>query len=294
MTGTHEQWDIVSGLGVTALAVALARAMETRRPGGLIQDPFAELFVAASELPEPYAHWPRADAAAGDLDPPWDSMPLYMGVRARFFDEFLLDAVAGGVRQVVLIAAGLDSRAYRLDWPAGTDLFEVDQPLVIKFKDEVLGEAGARSRCARHAVPVDLRDDWPAALSGEGFDPAQPTVWVAEGLLSFLSPQAERDLLGRIGDSSAPGSRLALEAAPGHDRHGVLKSRFAAAEDHIGVSVAALWQTDPRPDPADLLRAGGWTVGAERVAEAAGRYGRVVPGVMSDAANHTRLITATR
>jgi methyltransferase (TIGR00027 family) len=290
----NEQWDIVSGLGLTALAVALARALETHRPDGLISDPFAAAFVAAAELPAEYAHWPRPGSPAAEPDSLWNSLPPYLGVRTRVFDDYLAAACAAGIRQVVLVAAGLDSRTFRLDWPAGTEVFEVDQPLVVKFKDEVLDGLGARPRCVRHTVAVDLREDWPAALRTAGFDHAEPTAWLAEGLLAFLPPAVEADLFARIGQLSAPGSRLGLEAAPGNDRHGVLKSRFASAEERIGIPLARLWRFESRPEPIDVLAADGWSVAIERVIEASLRYGHPVPGVMNEAAQYTKLVIASR
>jgi methyltransferase (TIGR00027 family) len=291
MSEQHQQWDIVTGVGVTALGVALCRAIETRRPDGLASDPFAERFLAASRLPEETL--PRPETPTAELGPLWSSMPTYIGVRTRFFDGWFAAAGTAGIRQVVLVAAGLDTRAFRLDWPAGTELYEVDQPLVLRFKDDVL--AGERPRCVRHTVQADLRGDWPAALLAAGFDPARPTAWLAEGLLSFLPAETERLLFAHIGKLSAPASRLAVEAAPGNERDRVLQSRFATATARTPFAdVATLWQTELRPEPDDVLRADGWTVTTEWIAEAARRYGRPVHGAMSGAADKTMLLTATR
>lgn len=295
MGAAHEQWDIVSGVGVTALAVALARAMESRRADALVRDPFAESFVAACALPAPYDGWPAPDApVTDDLNPVWTSMPTYLGVRSRFFDEYLAAAGAAGVHQVVLLAAGLDSRAFRLDWPAGTELFEIDQALVLRFKDQVLGTRQARPRCDRRTVAADLRDDWGAALRAAGFDPARPTAWLAEGLLAFLPPPTERDLFATITKLSAPGSQLAVEAPPGHTRNRILGSDYAHAEELLGVRVPEVYQTELRPEPDEVLRADGWTVAIEQVAEAGRRYGRPVSGVMTRPAVGTMLLTAYR
>ena len=132
----------------------------------------------------------------------------YQGVRSRFFDEALLGA---GTRQVVLLAAGLDARALRLGWPSGTTVFEVDQPRVLGFKDEVIDSVGGTPTARRVTVPVDLRHDWPAALTAAGFDPRLPTAWLAEGLLPYLPADAERLLFERVHALSAPGSRIAVE-----------------------------------------------------------------------------------
>src|SRR5205823_12478010 len=79
------------------------------------------------------------------------------------------------------------------------------------FKERVLRDLGAGSRCELRAVPTDLRDDWPQALRDSGFDPAAPTVWIGEGVLQYLSAPDEQRLLVAVDDLSAPGSRLALE-----------------------------------------------------------------------------------
>jgi methyltransferase (TIGR00027 family) len=294
--GRDDQWDVGSGVGITALAVALARTRETHRRDGLVHDPYAERFIAAANLPEPYASWPSAEALSKvDVGSWWDSMPTYVGVRSRFFDEYFAAAGAAGIRQVVLVAAGLDTRAYRLPWPSGTRLFEVDQPLVLGFKDEILTGHSAQPACARHPVAADLRDDWGAALRGRGFDPTWPTAWQAEGLLSFLTPQVEHDMFAAIRALSAPGSWLAIESVPGNARYRAVNSPVASAWEHnVGIDVSSVWQTEPRPEPIDVLTAGGWRVCVERVADAAERFGRPVHGIMNIAAQHSTLLTATR
>src|SRR5207302_8144874 len=135
-------------------------------------------------------------------------------VRAKFYDEFFLDSTNAGITQAVILASGLDSRAYRLPWPTGTVVYEVDQPQVIEFKTRTLAELGAAPTADRRTVAVDLRDDWPAALRAAGFDPARPTAWSAEGLLGYLPPDAQDRLLDTITELSAPGSRFATESAP--------------------------------------------------------------------------------
>lgn len=292
MTATQPQWDIVTGLGLTAVAVALARAIESRRPDGLIEDPYAAEFLRACPLPPVCADWPRPEAQVDDPDSLWGSLPSYVGVRTKVFDDYLTAAAQAGVTQVVLLAAGLDSRALRLDWPPGVTVFELDVPHVLAFKEEVLAGRGS-PRCERRLVAADLREDWTAELARAGFDPSRPTAWLAEGLLAFLTPAVEAALFAGVSALSAPGSRLALEAAPGNDRHGVLKSRFTSAEERIGIPVGDLWQFESRPEPVDALQRHGWTVHLHRVIEAADRYGCDIPGVMNEAAMYTKLLDAT-
>ena len=111
----------------------------------------------------------------------------------------------------MILASGLDTRAYRLPWPADTVVFEIDQPEVIAFKSRTLAELGAEPTAERRTVAIDLREDWPSALQAAGFDPTQPTAWIAEGLLIYLPPDAQDRLFDDITALSAPGSRIATE-----------------------------------------------------------------------------------
>src|ERR1700742_68840 len=151
-----------------------------------------------------------------------------MAARTKFFDEFFLDATNAGIKQVVILASGLDARAYRLQWPAGTVVYEVDQPQVIEFKTRTLEDLGAAPTAERRVVAVDLRDDWPTALRAAGFDPSQPSAWSAEGLLGYLPPEAQDRLLDTITELSAPGSRIATESGPtrGKDHDERIKNRM--------------------------------------------------------------------
>ena len=218
-----DTWDLASSVGATATMVAAARAVATRADRPLINDPFAEPLVravgvdllvrlASGEL-NPTDLNDVQDGATGSAGA-MSRMADNMAVRTKFFDEFFLDATKAGIKQAVILASGLDARAYRLPWPAQTVVYEVDQPQVIEFKSRTLGELGATPTADRRVVAVDLRDDWPTALRTAGFDPAQPTAWSAEGLLGYLPPEAQDRLLDTITELSAPGSRLATESAP--------------------------------------------------------------------------------
>lgn len=226
MTSTRyegDTWDLASSVGVTATMVAAARAVATRADRPLINDQFAEPLVRAVGV-DLLTRLATGEVNPDELNDVHDGatgstgamsrMADNMAVRTKFFDEFFLDATRSGVKQAVILASGLDARAYRLDWPAGTVVYEVDQPQVIDFKSRTLAELGATPTADRRVVAVDLRDDWPAALRAAGFDPAQPTAWSAEGLLGYLPPEAQDRLLDTITDLSAPGSRLAVESAP--------------------------------------------------------------------------------
>jgi methyltransferase (TIGR00027 family) len=214
----NDTWDLATSVGATATMVAAARAVANKADNPLINDQYAEPLVKAVGV-DFLTRW-----ATGDLDitgvdsddSSWklQQMPDAMAARTRFFDAFFHDATQAGIRQAVILASGLDARAYRLDWPADMTVFEVDQPEVIAFKTQTLSELGASPTTDRRTVAIDLRNDWPAALLEAGFDKSQPTAWIAEGLLGYLPPEAQDRLLDNISALSADGSRLATEAIP--------------------------------------------------------------------------------
>jgi methyltransferase (TIGR00027 family) len=285
MTETHEQWGITNGVGLTALAVASARAIATGSADGLVDDPFAAAFVRAANPPRPM---PAGPADAGD-DEMWAAMSAYMGLRSRFFDDLIAGSAAA---QLVILAAGLDARAYRLDL-TGRDVYEVDQPRVLEFKQKVLDELGARPRCRRHPVAADLRDDWPAALESAGFDRSRPTVWLAEGLLPYLPAQAEEELFEVVHARSAPGSRIGVEQVPGGDVEAMDRMmRQLKAADRIGVEMDGLLNTAVRRDPATWLREQGWSVRAEAADEVAARHGQAFPAYLNHTMAKAELTTA--
>jgi methyltransferase (TIGR00027 family) len=214
MTSTRhdgDTWDLASSVGTTATAAAAARAIATREDRSLINDPFAEPLVRAVGID-------LLTRLASGEEPPGELVARaaidVAKVRTKFYDDFFFDATNAGITQVVILASGLDSRAYRLSWPAGTVVYELDQPQVVEFKTRTLAELGAEPTADRRVAAVDLRDDWPAALRAAGFDPARPTAWSAEGLLGYLLPEAQDRLLDTITELSAPGSRVATESRP--------------------------------------------------------------------------------
>jgi len=213
----QDTWDLASSVGATATMVAAARALASAEPNPIIDDPFAAPLVRAvgldffvrlvdgdvvpSETP---------DGGERDLRLETDSI----AVRTRFFDDFFLNAARDGVRQAVILAAGLDARSYRLSWPSGSVVYEVDQPKVIEFKSATMSALRAAPTADRRTVSIDLREDWPAALRRSGFDDTKPTAWSAEGLLMYLPPEAQDRLFDNITSLSAPGSKLATEYHP--------------------------------------------------------------------------------
>jgi methyltransferase (TIGR00027 family) len=246
--------------------------------------------------------------ASGELDPAvvddngdfgMQRMGDMMAVRTRFFDDFFMAAAKDGIRQAVILASGLDARAYRLPWPAGTTVFEIDQPQVIEFKTAALAELGATPTADRRAVPVDLRDDWPPALRAAGVDRTQPTAWSAEGLLPFLPTDAQDRLLDNITALSAPGSQLATENVEGGgDPVQTMADRMREATDQwrehgFDIEMTDLWYAGDRNDVVEYLGAHGWATTATAVPELAAAYGLSLPARSRDEETLTSLFYVT-
>ncbi|WSS24507.1 SAM-dependent methyltransferase [Streptomyces sp. NBC_01190] len=239
--------------------VAAARAIETYRHDALARDVYAEHFVRAARVS---ADWPvrPGEVPGGEADPLWGRLGRYFGLRTRVLDDFLLDRVRAGTRQVVLLGAGLDTRAYRLDWPADLVVFEIDQEEVLAFKRRVLDGLGAVPTARRITIAADLRFDWAGKLAAAGFDPTAPTAWLAEGLLLYLPHAAERALITTVDTLSAAGSALAYEVKLGTESAAVRDSPvYTAARHRIGVDLLALFDAEPRPDSAAALTTHGWS-----------------------------------
>lgn len=211
MRSDKDSWDITTSVGSTALFVAAARALEARKPDPLAVDEYAEVFCRA--VGGPWADLLDGNAPDHPLKTAEFGIPFvaFQAGRTRFFDAYFRDVAAAGVQQVVLLAAGLDSRAYRLDWAPGTTVFELDQPRVLEFKRETLAATGAVPKAERREVAVDLRDDWPQALRDSGFDPAKPSAWIAEGLLIYLQASAQEQLFTGIDSLASAHSHVAVE-----------------------------------------------------------------------------------
>ncbi len=289
-----DQWDIVSGVGYTALMVAGWRAVHAVNPDPLAQDPYAKVFITASA--DPYWTGQLADPPSSEHA---STFPRLYGVQTRFFDDFFVAATGDGIRQAVIVAAGLDSRAYRLTWPAGTTVYEVDQPKVLEFKTRVLTEHGVEPTAIRKDIAADLRDDWTLALRAAGFDTGRPTAWSVEGLLPYLTGAAQDTLFTRIGELSAPGSRVAVGALGSRLDSGQLSELEAS---YPGVNMAgdvdfSALTYDDKTDTADWLSRRGWTVDPVKTnPELQAGYGRTVPEVdrRVDSIMRSQYITATR
>lgn len=306
---THDDtWDIATSVGTTAVMVAAARAIETDKPDPLIRDPYAKLLVnhAGTGVWETMLDESMV-ARVESLDPEtaaiFQHMRSYQAVRTHFFDEYFAAAMAAGIRQVVILASGLDSRAYRLQWPTGTVVYEIDQPKVLDYKSSTLAEHGVTPSADRREVPIDLRQDWPAALRRAGFDPAAPTAWLAEGLLMYLPAEAQDRLFTQITELSPAGSRIAVETAARHadERRQEMRERFQKVAEQLGLEQTVdvqdlIYHDENRAVVADWLADHGWKVTAQNSGDEMRRLGRWVDGVpmADDKDAFAQFVTAER
>ena len=260
----NDTWDLASSVGATATMVAAGRARASIAEDPVIEDQFAQPLVAAVGV-DFFTRWGTGELEAADVDipdHPWGMQPMtnLLAVRTRFIDRFVADAAAAGIRQTVILASGLDARGYRLSWPSDMTVFEIDQPQVIELKTATLAALRARPTVDLRALPIDLRDDWPAALAQAGFDTERPTAWIAEGLLAFLPPDAQDRLLDNITTLSAVGSRVVAEKFLS-SRESIQIMQTAAQkwyEHGLDARIDDLWYAGERHDIADYLSERGW------------------------------------
>ncbi|BCO35737.1 class I SAM-dependent methyltransferase [Mycobacterium heckeshornense] len=274
MTGAQDdKWDLASGVGATATMVAAGRALASRDTRALIDDPFAEPLVQAvgmeffTKLAKGELDLSMVDASSGAF---MQLMVDATALRTKYFDEYFLDSARNGLRQAVILASGLDTRAYRLAWPPAMVVYEIDQPRILEFKDAVLDEIGAAPTAERRTVGIDLRNDWPSALCEQGFDPTAPTAWSAEGLLMYLPAQNQDRLCDTISLLSAVGSTIATEYVPASTAANTTRSR--AMGDNwrargFGLDMESLTFTGERSNVMEYLEALGWRVDGVAVDE---------------------------
>jgi methyltransferase (TIGR00027 family) len=285
----------VHGVGVTAVAVAAARALESDRPDALVRDVWAATLVRASGVDVPFPErWPQS---LDDVPPMEHSMLLgamYIGLRTRFIDDELR---RGGLTQVAILGSGLDTRSWRLDWPDGTRVFELDSPEVIDLVDSAMDAAPSPATSQRIAVPGDVTEPWASDVVAAGFRPGIPTHWVLEGLLPYLSAHDQSAVLDDVIALSAPGSRAVIERAPALADTPETRERLKTFSVATGIPFDELLaRTDP-PDPAHVLRAAGWSVDEVSVTDLERRYSRplaVDRTEASDASQRGGFVTANR
>ena len=274
----RDRWDLATSVGATATMVAAQRALSSDEK--LINDPYAAPLVRAVGI-DVYVRLVNGQIPVGgdsEFDP--HRMARGMACRTRFYDHFFLDATKSGINQVVILAAGPDARAYRLPWPAGTVVYEVDMPEVIEFKTLTLSDLGAEPTAERRTVAIDLRDDWATALQDAGFDPKAPAAWSAEGLLVYLPDAAQDALFDNITSLSAPGSRLAFEFVP--DTAVFADERWRAHHDRMSelgfeIDFNDLVYHGQRSHILDYLTRRGWQTSSHTVKELHAANGFVYP-----------------
>ena len=298
MRSDNDTWDITTSVGSTALFVAAARALEAQKPDPLAVDSYAEVFCRAAG-----GQW------AALLDGTAPEHPLqtpdfgrhfvdFQAARTRYFDAYFGDVVAAGVRQIVLLAAGLDSRPYRLDWAPGTTIFELDQPQVLDFRREALAAHGAAPRAERREVAVDLRDDWPQALRDSGFRPDEPSAWIVEGLLIYLPATAQEQLFTGIDSLAASGSHVGIEEGRPMDDDAFLAKREEVKDipDHRGEWWQMIYNEQHAP-AAQWFSERGWTAAETRLSDYLMSNGRAVPAAEAEESNmvdSVRLVRAVK
>lgn len=285
-----DSWDISSSVGQTALFVAASRALEARKPDPLAVDEYAEAFCRAAG-----GDW------AGVLDGADPEHPLhtefghhfvnFQGARTKYFDTYFQRVAEAGVRQIILLAAGLDSRAFRLNWPDGTVVYELDQPRVLQFKREVAADFGADAADERREVAVDLRDDWPRALLENGFDPNKPSAWIAEGLLIYLPAAAQAQLFAGIDGLAAPGSFVAVEEATPLPPEVFEAKRAESVESGEEDGFFTLVYNEQHAPADEWFSAHGWSAEATPLHDYLEAVGRPTPPAGSEAGVMTATIS---
>lgn len=283
MRNRGDRWGITESVGLTALAAAAVRAKETGRPDGLVRDPYAERFLAAA------CESRDRNGISGSIPDMAPPLSNYVAVRSRFYDQFCVEAMKSGITQTVILAAGLDTRALRLRWPADSIVFEVDQAGVLEFKDRVVGDFRAESAATRKTVAADLREDWPEALRAAGFERLLPTTWLAEGLLPYLPASAGSAMFERVDELSADGSRIAIEDF--HLTKDEVAEQSRRASRLFGFDAAALmYLDDEREDPISRFQKNGWRVTKTEASDLAKTHHRV----LDDTSRRGFFICATR
>ncbi|HVQ12429.1 MAG TPA: SAM-dependent methyltransferase, partial [Vicinamibacterales bacterium] len=277
----------MTGVGLTSRWVAANRALETEHAAPLYRDPYARELAGDAGFDVLYSM--RTVAGMGTFNGP----DPFLTIRTRFFDDALLNVVRdSSIDQVVILAAGMDARAFRLEWPRKVRLFEVDREDVFTHKEAVLSRLKAKPSCDRRIVQHDLAQPWAAALVGAGFDPHQKTAFLAEGLLYYLDEAAVASMLDALRSVSAPGSWLGLDVTNPE----VLTSPFLATYLNKLTELGSPWKFGVA-DPEAYLAAKGWQGSVVFPGEPEASYGRWVMPVVPRAIPglpRTFLIRATR
>lgn len=266
-------------LEATAYWTASVRAAEHARDDRLVDDPWAE-------------------ALAGEVGAAWIAtrtadwiVPIVL--RTRYFDDCLKRVVTEeNIHQVVLMAAGLDTRAYRLAWPEKTHLFELDQPAILDYKARILANAQAQPTCRRTAIGVDLASPWKAKLLEVGFDDEAPTAWLLEGFLFYLPNEVLAHILDTVIAFAAPGSWMGFDII----NSTMLTHPLTKGWIEMQAASGAPW-IGTLDDPGGYLAARGWAASLTQAGQPDASYGRwphpVLPTMMPNVP-HNWFVTARK
>lgn len=263
--------DPFSGAAVTALGLAAARSVESGRPDRLVTDPLARrLYLAAGRDLPMRLDWPAPHEPLTATEALHLHGSCYIGLRTRFYDDALTDAVENGVRQAVLLGSGLDTRAYRLSLPPDLRVFELDQSDLLAWKRGTIGGFGVRSNCRVHDLGLDVREDWTPALRAAGFDSGRSAVVIAEGLLPYLGPEQQLELVDRLTAVTAEGSAFVADRIAG-DPH--TDGRLEKLSQRSGIDMHNLIASG-EASLLDALSQRGWHAEERPVAALAASYAR--------------------
>jgi len=245
-----------STLAATAFWTAAVRARESRREDRLFHDPWAE--ALAGEQGASWIAWHPEDST------------ITMALRTRYFDDFLEQISSlDKIRQVVFLAAGFDTRAFRLKWPAGVCVFEMDQPSVMDYKETVLQSLGATAVCERRIIRKDLTGSWKEALVETGFDPSRPSCFLLEGFLFYLSNETATEIIDSVTLLSVPGTRLGFDVM----NSAMLTSPYTKAWVEMQVQAGAPW-IGTMDDPESFLSSRGWIAALTQAGQPEANHGR--------------------
>lgn len=282
MRSDNDTWDITTSVGATALFVAASRALEANKADPLVVDPYAEMFCRAvggewADLLDGKAHDNKLGSEFGG------HFVNYQAARTRFFDAYFYAAADAGVRQIVIPAAGLDSRAFRLAWPPGTVVYELDQPRVLDFKGDVLRRNCESPTAERREIAVDLRDDWKGALLDSGFDQASPSAWLLEGLLVYLPASAQGEIFGGINDLAVAGSHVAVDDGKPFSDELFQLARAAERATADGEKFFSLTYNEQYAPAIEWFSAHGWRGAEVALLDYVRQIDRPTPGPDSEA-----------
>ena len=258
--------DTKTTLAATANWTAAVRAVETKRPDRLFEDAWAT--ALAGEIGSTWIQGRAPESLA----------PIVL--RTRYFDDYLKRITESlGIRQIVLLGAGLDTRAYRLNWPDGTTLYEVDQPDLLEYKENILQAQGARPQCRRVVVKTDLKQEWAIPLRRAGYEAAKPSGWLIEGLLFYLPTQVVTSLLTLVSGITARGSWLGFDIINGETLTSPFTKRWIEMQQEAG----APW-IGTLDDPVAFLAQAGWRAELTQAGQPEANHGRwtlpIIPTTM--------------